>query len=218
MFRNTHRACLTDIECVWPSNIIRQVPYADLADEALVIAYRQASPANREAIADELFRRYFERVARWCFRFTGDREAAADLAQDVFLKAHLHLDSFKGLSRFSTWLYVIARNEALNRQQRFSPPMVGEDVLADLPASTEDPAQGTERQSRGRRVMELVTATLDQTEREVFTMHYGDEIPLDAITRLLGLENASGAKAYIVSARRKLARAVQRSRLRGEEL
>ena len=194
------------------------MPHADLGDEALVIAYRQAPPANREAIAEELFGRYFERVARWCFRFTGDRDAAADLAQDVFLKAHRHLDSFKGLSRFSTWVYSIARNEALNRHQRFSPPTDGEDVLADLPAPTEDPAQWAERRSRERRVMELVTATLDQTEREVFTMHYGDEIPLDAITRILGLQNASGAKAYIVSARRKLARAVERLRLSREEL
>jgi len=41
---------------------------------------------------------------------------------------------------------------------------------------------------------------------------------LDAITRLLKLDNASGAKAYIVSARRKLARATQRLRARGEDL
>jgi RNA polymerase sigma-70 factor (ECF subfamily) len=194
------------------------VPYADVPDEDLVIAYRQAPPADREAIVEELFRRYFERVARWCLRFTGDRDAAADLAQDVFLKAHRHLDAFKGLSRFSTWLYTIARNEAINRRQRVFPAMDAEDVLADLPASVEDPAQRAERRSRGRRVMELIATTLGKTEREVFTMHYGDEIPLDAITRLLGLQNASGAKAYIVSARRKLARAVERLRLRGEEL
>ena len=194
------------------------MPRTDLGDEALVIAYRQSPPANREAIAEELFGRYFQRVALWCFRFTGDRDAAADLAQDVFLKAHRHLDSFKGLSRFSTWLYSIARNEAINRQQRYSPPTDGDDILADLPALAEDPAQWAERRSRGRRVMELVTATLDPTEREVFTMHYGDEIPLDAITRILGLRNASGAKAYVVSARRKLARAVERLRLRPEEL
>jgi RNA polymerase sigma-70 factor (ECF subfamily) len=193
------------------------VPYADLTDEDLVVAYRNAPPSEREAIIEELFRRYFERVARWCFRFTGNRDAAADLAQDVFLKAHRHLDAYKGLSRFSTWLYTIARNEALNRRQRYSPPMAADDILADLPASAEDPAQEAERRSRGRRVMELITATLDKTEREVFTMHYGDEIPLDAITRLLGLQNPSGAKAYIVSARRKLARAVERLRQRGEE-
>jgi RNA polymerase sigma-70 factor, ECF subfamily len=206
------------IECDGPSNIIRQVPYADLSDEDLVSAYRAAPVANREPIADELFRRHFERVARWCFRFTGDRDAAADLAQDVFLKAHRHLDAFKGLSRFSTWLYTITRNEALNRLQRPSPVMDPDDVLAQLPGSFEDPAHGLERRSRGHRVMQFVAATLDPTEREVFTMHYGDEVPLDVITRVLGLQNASGAKAYIVSARRKLARAVERLRLRGEEL
>jgi hypothetical protein len=43
-------------------------------------------------------------------------------------------------------------------------------------------------------------------------------MPLDAITRLLRLENQSGAKAYIVSAKRKLARATARLRTRGEAL
>jgi hypothetical protein len=39
------------------------------------------------------------------------------------------------------------------------------------------------------------------------TLHYVNELPLDAVSRMLGLTNASGAKAYIVSARRKLRRA-----------
>jgi hypothetical protein len=43
-------------------------------------------------------------------------------------------------------------------------------------------------------------------------LHYGEEVPLETITRLLNLQNASGAKAYIVSARRKLARLVQLQR------
>ena len=74
----------------------------------------------------------------------------------------------------------------------------------------------TEESRRSYR--ELLFTTLDRTERTVFTLHYGKEMPLDAITRLLGLENASGAKAYIVSARRKLARASGRMKARGEEL
>jgi len=52
----------------------------------------------------------------------------------------------------------------------------------------------------------------------VFTLHYGDGMPLDAITRLLRLQNASGAKAFVVSAKRKLARATERLRARGEQL
>ena len=46
----------------------------------------------------------------------------------------------------------------------------------------------------------------------------GDELPLDAVTRTLGLDNASGAKAYVVSAKRKLARAVKRIAARGGRL
>jgi len=49
----------------------------------------------------------------------------------------------------------------------------------------------------------------------VFTLHYAEDVPLDAITRLLRLENASGAKAYIVSAKRKLARAAERWKAAG---
>jgi hypothetical protein len=72
--------------------------------------------------------------------------------------------------------------------------------------------------SRRLRLMEFLSATLDQTEQVVFTLHYGDDMPLDTISRLLRLENTSGAKAYIVSAKRKLARAARRLRMRGEAL
>ena len=61
----------------------------------------------------------------------------------------------------------------------------------------------------------LLDRELTDTEKRVFIMHYGDDVPLLTITRLLGLENRSGAKAYLVSARRKLARAL--SRLRASE-
>ena len=64
-------------------------------------------------------------------------------------------------------------------------------------------------------VRKLLAETLDETEQAVFTLHYGEDVPLDAITRLLGLQNASGAKAHVVSAKRKLARAVQRWKASG---
>lgn len=169
-------------------------------------------------IADELFARHYERVGRWCFRLMGEREAAADLAQDVFLKAHRHLDTFRGTSRFSTWLYTIVRNEGLNRLKRVPPNAQDDQILASLPATTAGPEEQAARASRSRNVMAFLESTLDPMERRVFTLHFGDEMSLDAITRLLGLENESGAKAYVVSAKRKIARASDRMRARGEEL
>ena len=59
---------------------------------------------------------------------------------------------------------------------------------------------------------------MEAVERRVFVLHYGDGMPLDAITRLLRLDNASGAKAYIVSARRKIVKATSRLKARGESL
>ena len=72
-----------------------------------------------------------------------------------------------------------------------------------------------ERDSTRKAVAEMLKKNLDETERNVFTLHYGDDLPLDAITRLLNLQNASGAKAYIVSAKRKLARFVHQQNALG---
>lgn len=194
------------------------MPFSGLSDDELAAEYRRSSADARAAAAEELFARHYERVARWCWRFSGDREAAADMAQEVFLKAHRHLDSFRGDSRFSTWLYSIARREVLNRLQRAPPETQNDEVLAEVAAAIEGPEELAERKSRRHRLMEFLSDTLDTTERTVFTLHYGEDMPLELITRLLGLENTSGAKAYIVSAKRKLARAAARLRARGETL
>ena len=183
---------------------------AELSNEDLVAEYGRTGADGRSAIADELFGRCYAQVARWCYGFTGDREAAADLAQDVFLKAHLHLGSFRGTARFSTWLYSIARNEAINRRHHADPAIHDEKALAAIPVRQPDPEELADLQTRARHLMAFLSATLDETERIVFTLHYGNDMPLAAITGALKLRNASGAKAYIVSARRKLARAARR--------
>jgi RNA polymerase sigma factor (sigma-70 family) len=184
---------------------------AHLSDEALVDACQRARADERQALTSELFARHYEKVARWSYRFTGDRDAAADLAQEVFLKAQRHFDSFRGSSSFSTWLYTIVRNESLNRLRRQPPPADDADeALAEVPCLEPGPEELAAEQSRNRRLHDFLAGTLDETERTVFTLHYGEEMSLPTITRLLRLENASGAKAFIVSAKRKLARAVER--------
>jgi RNA polymerase sigma-70 factor, ECF subfamily len=192
--------------------------HTHLSDEALLAEAKQRSGERRDELVNELFARHYERVARWCLRCTGDRESAADLAQDVFLKAHRHLDTFKGTSRFSTWLYVIVRNESLSRQRRSPPPMESDEVLAEVRDEALPLDEAVYRDRRAERLQEFLATTLDQVERTVFALHYGEDVPLNTITRLLRLSNASGAKAYIVSARRKLAKAATRLRARGEAL
>src|SRR4051812_35071268 len=161
----------------------------ELSDEELIEAYR-ASPAGpkAEALVDELFRRYHARVALWCFRVTGDRESAADLAQDVFVKVFRNLDSFRRSARFSTWLYSVARNhcfsEMKSRSARQSRTV--DSLVDDITDVAPDPHQMVERENSDTAVRELVQQALTETELRVVTLHFIEDLPLDSITRLLG--------------------------------
>jgi len=201
-------------------DIMQEMIPEQLADEELVARFRATAGSDAaDQWINELFQRHYARVARWCFRFTGEREAAADLAQEIFLNVHRHLGSFQGRSKFSTWLYSIAKNECLNAAKARSvrPTEAGDDLLAELPDLLQsDPYVALERQSSAQLVRDLLNEALDATEKVVFTLHYGEDLSLEAITRLLGLQNASGAKAHIVSAKRKLSRSVQRWKARKE--
>ena len=68
----------------------------------------------------ELIRRYQDRLYNTVYRLLGNAEDARDVVQDAFINAFQSLDSFKGDSRFFTWLYRIAMNTAFSfkRKQR----------------------------------------------------------------------------------------------------
>lgn len=188
-------------------------PAEELTDEDLLRNYRaESGGAGAQRWIDELFRRHHARVSGWCHRYAGGREWADDLAQEVFIKAKEGLDSFRGDAKFSTWLYTIARRRCLDelKARAAQPAAELSPILADMPdTSGEDPLAALERRSARRLLRQLMRTVLDQTERRVVTLHYAEELPLDAITRLLRLDNPSGAKAYLVSARRKLAAALR---------
>jgi len=195
--------------------IIPAMSWEELSDEALIARYRdEADKQTAEQYVNELFRRHHVKVARWCLSFAPDRESAADLAQEICAKAYQKLALFKGESKFSTWLFSIARNHCLNSvRSRSNAPVMDSDetVMETLPDLVSDnPQKAAERKQLAGLARQLINETLEETEKQVFTLHYAEEVPLDVITRMLKLENASGAKAYLVSAKRKLDRAVKR--------
>jgi RNA polymerase sigma factor (sigma-70 family) len=190
-----------------------------LSDEELVDRHRAVAGPQQERFLDQLFERHHTRVAAWCYRMTGDVDSATDLAQEVFLKAFQNLDSFRGQSKFTTWLYSIARNRCMDalKSRAATPLLAGEAALERVPDARAGELLSTmERREAEETVRQLMRETLDETEAKVMTLHYVHELPLDAVTRILELTNASGAKAYVVSARRKLARAFNQWKEREE--
>lgn len=180
-----------------------------LSDEELIARIRQGPEEEVGALYDALYLRYYRKVAGWCLRVCGDRERASDLAQEVFLRVHDRLDSFRLESRFSTWLYTVTRRVAINRgkSERLRQAASLDAVSLPEPADpAPDAGEVAERRQIAGELRRAMERDLEPTEARVLYLHFVDGMTLAAITSLLGLENKSGAKAYIVSGKRKLER------------
>ncbi len=180
-----------------------------LTDKELIETARRQPGSAADAALALLYRRYYAKVTAWCLRISGDRQEAADLAQEVFLRVHERLGSFRGESRFSTWLYTVTRSVAINRgiaaRRRETQDLDDEAV----PEPVEPSPGADEELGRGQiaaALREAMARDLEPLEARVLYLHYVDGMPLAGITDLLQLANKSGAKAYIVSGGRKLKR------------
>ncbi len=92
-------------------------PALDLANlpDADVVALAQR---GREAAYRELIRRYERPVFSLVFRMVRNRELAEDLAQDTFIKVLQHIDRYRPEFKFSSWLFKIANNVAIDHLRR----------------------------------------------------------------------------------------------------
>jgi RNA polymerase sigma factor (sigma-70 family) len=86
----------------------------DASDESLVDAAKQGS----QLAFAEVCRRHSRLIFSTAYRITKNREDAEDVCQDATLKAFVHLKTFDGRSKFSTWLTRIAINSALMTMRR----------------------------------------------------------------------------------------------------
>jgi len=184
-----------------------------VADEQLIEGFRTGcGPASERELFDEIFQRYHSRVAAWCYRFTRDHELALDLTQEIFLKAFRRFHTFRSDSKISTWLYSITRNHCIDAVNKRAGEPVDASDIATLriahPAAIDVTEVVQRRQEQGF-LLRVVAGSLSKTEATVMALHYGHDVPIQTVTKILDLKNASGAKAYIVSARRKLSSAVR---------
>ena len=148
-----------------------------------------ARDGSEEAYA-ELVRAYRSKVFNMAYGFTGNRESADDLAQEVFLKAYLALPRFRFGSTFGTWLYRIAVNHIRDflrkgaRVKEVSLEAVGE------PAAGGDAvlAMEKEREDEGRRrLVRRELEALPEKYRLVLTLRDVEGLPYEEIARVLGL-------------------------------
>jgi RNA polymerase sigma-70 factor, ECF subfamily len=177
--------------------------------EGDLLELARSAPQSREGkqAASDLLGRYQQRVYVWCLKYVRQHEQALDLAQEVLISAYRNLPSFKGQSRFSSWLFVIARNRCLSEVRR--PRLLLDDDRQpdDLYSAGPTPAQVFEEKRDEESLLELIRTTLTSEEQEVIWLRCFECLPVDTITRMLGIQQSSGARGLLQSARRKLRRA-----------
>lgn len=182
----------------------------DRLDDALIQAV-VGDPQSRsgQAAASELLGRYQQRVYLWCYRYVRERERALDLAQEVLASAWRALPNFRHGSKFSWWMFVITRNRCINAVQ--APALLRDDEadLDRLPAASLDPAVEYEQERDEEAVRRLMLDHLDEDERLALWMGCFERMPVEGITQALNLTNATGARALLQRARRKLRAALE---------
>jgi len=86
-------------------NDIKKIP-----DEQLVLIVRTK---DKEAYS-EIIKRYQKKLMRYAHYILGDEQEGADAVQQGFIKAYINLNGFDTKRKFSSWLYRIVHNEAMN--------------------------------------------------------------------------------------------------------
>jgi RNA polymerase sigma-70 factor (ECF subfamily) len=165
----------------------------------------RAQSGDQQAFA-ELVRRHSARVFRLAVSVLG-REfipEAEDVAQEVFLKVHHAIASFRGEAEFSSWLYRITFNRAVNLKSRvrFRIPHVDETVLARAVAPAPGPDRQAETAQRDRVIAECMQ-TLPEVYQSALRLYYWLGAGGGEVAELLGVPENT-AKSYLHRARQLL--------------
>ena len=172
--------------------------------EDLILVGQVTLLGSRRAF-DTLVRKYQGDVRRLLLNLTGgDADLAADIAQDTFLKAWLYIGSYKGKSRFRTWLFSVAYNvfydyAASCRQHAHSDLSECEYHLTD------DDGRQVERNSALYRALE----SLRPAERTAVVLFYIEQQKQQDIARIMGVP-LSTVKTYVSRGRAHLAELLKR--------
>lgn len=173
----------------------------DISDEDLVSAIVKT---NNTLLFEILYDRYAGMVFNKCLGFAKDYEEAQDLAQDVFLKLFVKLASFKGKSKFSTWLYAFTYNHCVNYVTRNKEKKIQKKTIEakDVEHLSESPTEydfTSIRVEQLKKVLELIAPN----EKMILLLKYQDGLSIKEIAEAMDL-GESAVKMRLKRAKDKL--------------
>ncbi len=176
------------------------------------ILVKQAASGDTYAFG-ELVKKYEKMVYNLAYQYSGNREDAFDISQEVFIKAWRAIGTFRGDCSFSTWIYRITKNAYLDfsmksaRRETLSLNVTDDDgedksldiVNTDESTSPEDVAEKNERET----ALHSAIASLGDEHREIIVLREFEGYSYDDIASMLGLELGT-VKSRINRARKQI--------------
>ena len=146
-----------------------------------------------EGSFEELVRRYQRPIAAYVYRMVGNYDSALDLTQEIFIKVYNSLRRYRPEFKFSTWIYKIAHNAAVDHLRRNSTREQSiingtESDSFELPIESGRLSPEQESERRERRIeIEAVVRTLPANYRELIILRHSQDLTYEEIVEVTGL-------------------------------
>ena len=184
---------------------LREAPLSEnSADDAAIVARVLAGDKQQ---FEMLVVRYQGALYRYAVSLVLDHDTAADMVQDAFVRAYVNLRTCRDHDRFRAWLFQTLRHRCLDHLKGASRKNIPLEQAGPIADAAEGPADRVERASL-REEIKRALATLSDSQREAFLMHYVEGLPYEAMAELLDA-SVSALKMRVMRAREALVSAIQ---------
>jgi RNA polymerase sigma-70 factor (ECF subfamily) len=153
-----------------------------LSDEELVELVREKDKEQYR----ELIERYQDKLLRYANYLVSDDDLAADVVQEALIKAYVNLFGFDTRRKFSSWIYRIVHNEAVNHiRKNKSEVRIDENKLVDNFSNSEESVEEEFERKEAARMLNECMDRLSIKYREPLTLHYIEERTYEEISDIM---------------------------------
>lgn len=159
-----------------------------MMDELRTVARAKQGDADAFAL---LVQTYETSVYRLALRMCGNAHDAEEVAQEAFMAAWKGLPSFRGESKFSSWLYQLTTNEAINFLRKEKRHRAVTPLEDEMEPATGDTAQQAAETKELQQALQQALDALTPEHRQIFLLRQMRQLSYEEIGRLLGLESGT---------------------------
>lgn len=156
-----------------------------IQERALGSSGREAAQATADTLAAS-YDEYYDRIARYAYVRTGNRDVAEDLAGEVFVRAVESIDSYRDQGvPLGAWLFRIARNLVIDHYRRSANRRHEPLDAAYAVAGADDPIAETEH-ALSMKAVRAAMALLNPAQQEVITLRFLGELSAEEAGAIMG--------------------------------